>query len=208
MAGAELTAHSRIDRQRQEARRRGNAILLDDDRAVVQRRAGLEDRHQQVVGQRRVDRNAALDVVAQPDLPLDGDDGARPLRREHGRGHDQLLDRFVGRLLPVEVAEERRLAEVRERAPDVGLEDHDRRKGDVDQHVPDHPVDGLQRHQPRQVEQPDDQQRAGGHLDRPGTADQLEELVEDERNDGDIEQIPPADGRAPQQAGQILGHGR
>ena len=78
------------------------------------------------------------------------------LRRQHRRGDDHLLDRLVGRLLPVEVAEERRLAEVRERAADVRLENHDRRERDVDQHVADQPVDRLQRRQPRHVEQADD----------------------------------------------------
>ena len=42
----------------------------------------------------RVERNAAFDVVAQADLPLEGDDGADALRRQHARGDDQLLDRF------------------------------------------------------------------------------------------------------------------
>ena len=46
-------------------------------RAVVQRRARSEDRDEQIVGQRRVERNAALDVVAQADLALDRDDRAR-----------------------------------------------------------------------------------------------------------------------------------
>ncbi len=42
MARSELTAQPRIDRERQKARRRGNSIALDDDRAVMQRRGHLE----------------------------------------------------------------------------------------------------------------------------------------------------------------------
>ena len=86
----------------------------------------MEDRHQQVVGQRRVERDAALDVVPQPDLALDGDYRADPLLRQHRGGDDDLLDGLVGHFLVVEVAEERGLAEVRQRAADVGLEDDDR----------------------------------------------------------------------------------
>ena len=37
-------------------------------------------------------------------------------------------------------------------------------KHHVDQHVADHPVESLQRREPRQVEQHDDQQRADRHL--------------------------------------------
>ena len=43
-----------------------------------------------------------------------------------------------------EVAEERRAAEVRQRAPDVGLEQHDDREHDVADEVADQPVDGLE----------------------------------------------------------------
>ena len=77
VAGAEIAAHAWIDRQRQKTGRGRDAIALDDDRAVVQRRRWLEDARQQVVGDHRVERNAALDVVAKADLPLEHDDGAR-----------------------------------------------------------------------------------------------------------------------------------
>ena len=83
----------RVDRERQKARRRRHAILLHDHRAVVQRRRRQEDALQQIVGEHGVEADAALDVVAKADLPLDGDDGADALRREHGRGDDELLDR-------------------------------------------------------------------------------------------------------------------
>ena len=56
---------------------------------------GLEDAQQQIVRQDRVERDAALDVVAQADLPLDRDDRADALRGQHARGDDQLLDRFL-----------------------------------------------------------------------------------------------------------------
>ena len=88
------------------------------------------------------------------------------LAGEQRGGDDHLLDRLVGRLLAIEVPEERRLAEVRERATDVGLEQHDGGKRHVEQHVPDEPVQRLQRRQLRDIEQQDDEQRSGRHLDR------------------------------------------
>ena len=92
MARAEIAIELGADRQRQEARGRGNPRFLDDDGAVVERRRRLEDRCQQVVAERGVDGNAALDVVAQPDLALEDDDRANASLREQARGRDDFLD--------------------------------------------------------------------------------------------------------------------
>src|SRR6185295_5327455 len=142
---AQLTADLRVDRQRQKARRRGNPVFLDDNGAVVQGGSGGKNRHQQIVGQHRIERNAALDVIPQPNLALDRDDGPDLLRRQHRGGDDDLLDGLVGRLLAVEVTKKRRLTEVRQRATYVRLKNDDGRKCYVEQHVADKPVHGLQR---------------------------------------------------------------
>ena len=68
-------------------------------------------------------------------------------------GDDQLLDRLLGRLGLREVAEERRAAEVRQRAADVGLKQHDDREDDVAEQVANQPVDGLEVRPARAVEQ-------------------------------------------------------
>ena len=67
----ESLAQLRVHGQRQEAGGRSHAILLHDDGAVVERRSRQENALQQVVGQDRVEADAAFDVVAQADLPLD-----------------------------------------------------------------------------------------------------------------------------------------
>ena len=71
MTGPKVATEPRIDRERQEARGRRDPALLQNDRAVVQRRRRLKDRHEQIVGQRRIERDAAFDVVAQADFALD-----------------------------------------------------------------------------------------------------------------------------------------
>src|SRR5262245_19591795 len=76
VAGAEIAAYAWIDRQRQKACGRRNAIAPDDDRPVVQRRGLLKNAGQQVVGDHRVEWDAALDVVAKTDLPFEHDDRA------------------------------------------------------------------------------------------------------------------------------------
>jgi hypothetical protein len=50
--------------------------------------------------------------------------------------------------LTVQIPEEGRLTEVRERAADIRLEDHNRGECDVHEEVTDQPVDRLQRGQP------------------------------------------------------------
>src|SRR5262249_60447202 len=104
---AEILAETRVDGERQEARRGGNSIGLDDHRAVMKRRSGLEHAGEQVVGDRRIERDSALDVVAKADLPLDDDDRADAARGERAGGDDELLDRLVGALRALEVPEER-----------------------------------------------------------------------------------------------------
>jgi hypothetical protein len=65
VAGAELLRHFGVGRQGQEAGRGGDAFVLHDDRAVVERRVGREDVDQQVVGELGVEQDAVLDVFAQ-----------------------------------------------------------------------------------------------------------------------------------------------
>ena len=144
MARPELLAEPRVDRQRQKTGRGRHAIVLHDDRAVVERRRGLKNAQQQIVRQQGVERNAALDVVAQADLALERDDGADALRRQHARGDHQLFDRFLGRLRLGEIPEERRAAQMRERAADVGLKEHDDGEDEIADQIADQPVDGLE----------------------------------------------------------------
>src|SRR5688572_20412497 len=106
MPGAEFTADARIDREWQEARCRGNPIALHDGGTVMERRSGLEDRRQQVVGNRGVEGDAAFDVVAQPDLSLDHDDGADATRRERRRSDHEILYRLGGACDALEILEE------------------------------------------------------------------------------------------------------
>ena len=121
VARPEITADNGVDGERQEARRRRDAILLQYYCAIVKGRGRLKDGDEQVVGHLGVEGNPALDVVPQPDFTLDGDDRAGLMRRQHRRRHDHFFDCLVGGLLTVEIAEERRATEVA-CAAGVGLE--------------------------------------------------------------------------------------
>ena len=201
MPRAKVLAQPRIHRERQKAGRRRHAILLDDHGAVVQRRAVLKDRHQQVVADLRVQGDAAFGVVAQANLPLDGDDGAGALARQHLRRHGDFLDRLVHRLAFGEIPEEWRAAQVRQRAADVGLKQHDGRKDDVANQIADQPVHGLELDQSRHVEQPHRQPAADRHLRGARAANERQHLVDQDRDDGDVDDIAPAYRRPAQRLG-------
>src|SRR5207248_1616588 len=60
----QIAAEPRVDRQRQKTRGRRDPALLKNHSAVVQRGARPKNRDEQIVGQRGIERNAALDVVS------------------------------------------------------------------------------------------------------------------------------------------------
>ena len=80
-------------------------------------------------------------------------------------------------------AEERRAADVDERAPDVALHQHDRGEHDVADDVANQPVEGFELKAAREVEHPDEHGDADRHLHRVRAANQLEHLVDDDRHD-------------------------
>ena len=121
--------------------------------------------------------------------------------------HRQLLDDVVVGLDAAQVPEERVFPEVHQRPADVGLEQHDGREDDVADDVADQPGDGLETERPRRVEQPDDGADGHRHLRRARAAYQLEQLVDDDGDNGDVEQIPSGDGW-PRQQGVEPGHGQ
>ena len=170
--------------------------------------AGWKMLTQQIVGEHRVERNAALDVVAQADLPLDRDDRAdraAPTACSRRRRAPRSIPRRDSGLR--EVAEERRAAEMRQRAADVGLEQHDDGEHDVADQVANQPVDGLEVPPARAVEQRDEHAAAERHLHGARAANQLQHLVDQDRHHEDVGDIPPADRRAPQEAVSQVDHG-
>ena len=102
----------------------------------------------------------------------------------------------------LEVAEERRAAEMRERAPDVGLEQNDDREDDVGGEIADDPVDGLELQPLREEVEQQDEAGAERHLRRARAADEQQQLVDEDRDDGDVQRIGPRDIGAAQERRQ------
>ena len=172
----------------------------------MQRRFRLEDADEQIVGKHRVERKTRLDVVAQADLALDHDDRARARGRELRRRDGDLLDGLVGAFLRQEISKEGRAPEMCERAANVSLEQHDGSKHQVRQQVPDEPVDRLQMAPPRNVEHHQQQRESRNHLDGPRAANRLQHLVDHQRHDGDIEDVPPGHGGQARKQWQPVQH--
>ena len=122
-----------------------DAVAAHDDRAVVQRAARGEDGDEQLAADHRVDRPRRLRVHAQALRPLHGDERADVVRRQELAGADDRVRRHVGRR-GGEERHQRVGGHARQRAADLGLEQHDDREREVEE---DLARDRLER---RQVE--------------------------------------------------------
>src|SRR5688572_10049613 len=132
-----------VVRQREEAGGRGDPLVLDDDRAVVQGRALEEDRLDQVARDGRVDARAALDVLAEAHVALDRDQGARAVGREARGGRDELAD-DLDRRAAEDDGEEARPGEPEEEPPELRREDDERRERDASAEVLEDGFDALE----------------------------------------------------------------
>ena len=117
--------------------------------------------------------------------------------RQHAGRDDDFLERLLGGVSFREQPEERRTAEVREGAPDIRLEEHNRRKHYVAEGVANDPVHGLEVCRLRQEQQAHHQPGASNHLRRAGPSDELHHLVDQDRHDRNVEDVPPPDRAAP-----------
>ena len=105
--------------------------------------------------------------------------------------------RLVGARHTLEVLEERGAAEVRERAPDVGLKEHDDGKADVGREIADDPVHRLEIEPAGDEEQADEKAGAERHLHGACAADEQQQLVNEHRDQHDVDDVPPGHGGAP-----------
>jgi hypothetical protein len=95
---------------------------------------------------------------------------------------------------------------MRERAPNVGLKQHDDGENDVGQKISNQPIDRLQMPPAGDVEHQHQQRRAGGHLNGARAPDRLQHLVDHQRDDGDIEDVPPGHGGQTRNVWQPVQH--
>src|SRR6266545_5149695 len=99
-------------------------------------------------------------------------------------------------------AEKRGPPDVHQRAPDVSLHQHDSGKDDVSHDVANEPVDGFELQTARQVEHAHHERNTHGQLHGMRSANELQHFVHDDRDDGDVDDIPPRHRRPSKELGQ------
>ena len=122
MAGAEILAFG--NGQRQNAGRRHDPSAADDHRAVVQRRFGIKNIHEQLTGELGVHPYAfAFDHVPEAHAALNDDKRAHAQAGHFHAGHDHFLHAALLELAPTEQSVRAHFAQS---LADVGLKnDHD-----------------------------------------------------------------------------------
>src|SRR2546429_2063841 len=115
----------------------------------MQRNGRSENGYEQVVGERRIERDSAFDIGFKADIPLDHNQGAGLIGGESG--HRQ--NNFVVKLVSInarEPREQRRLPEMRQSASNLMLEDHNDGKYKVGKDVGQYPRDRFELHPSRE----------------------------------------------------------
>ena len=198
MAGAHVLAHLEVVGQRQHAARRHNDAVADDDSAVVQGRALIEDRAEHFGDDIGVHRRTGADDLIQIIVALQHHQraGARvgQLLRRVADGHNGALPRAAQRRITAAVPDQKvgphcGLTHALECAAQLRLEDDDGgHKADGDD-VVEHPGDGFQVEHDGQTVENQNQDDALDQLARAGFARELQQLVKDKGDNKDVQRI-------------------
>jgi len=178
----------RIRRQGQDAARGHDLVAADDDGAVVERRIGREQRLDERRVHACVEARAGLHEVSQPLVPLDHDETAVAVRGQAlGRAHD--LAQHAVLADAQERAEERRTPELRERVPQLRLEQDDERDEPDGAQVGGDVVHRDEAEEARRRGHDHEHEEADEHLRRARALDAHEQAVEQHRHEQDVEDV-------------------
>ena len=177
--------------ERQERRGGEDPAVADDDGAVVEEGPRREDRAQELAREVGMDHHAGLGDLLEAGLPLQHDQGAVALARQHARGLGDLGGDVLDGALPgrrEQPAERPDAPDALEAAPELGLEHDDEREQADDrarlQDLREQPqLEPLgQRVDAEQDRDADDEG------DGAGAPDQAEQPVDEQRRDRDVEE--------------------
>ncbi len=147
-----------------------------------------------------MDRRALPRILLQPDLPLDSDDRANPLSRQHLGGVRQDLQGLRTLLRPREVTPETALPQLRERISQLRLEDDHRRQHAVSEEDFQQVAYQLQLQNLGERVDGEQHDETDQHLDRARARPEQQQAVEDERHHGDLDEVPES---GPQEADSL-----
>ena len=196
VARAEIRAEVRVARQRQDTAGRRDAAIPDHDRAVMQRRLGIENILEQLRRHVRIDDGAAAHLLIERHAALKNDErtglGRRQLRAG-GNGlrndivHAQRLERLCAK------ARERLAAHALEQAAQLRLKDDDERdQAKLDRLLQD-TVEHRQLQHTRQPQRDQDQQNALCKAIGIRLADEHDDIVNQISDDQDIHDVRKPD---------------
>jgi hypothetical protein len=178
----------RVLRERQRAPRRDDLIALDDDRPVVERREGSEDRDQKRRDDGRVEDDSGLIVVREPRGPLEDHQGTDPLLSHGLSGRDDGVDRLL--LLELhEGPQEAALTDLPEQTSDVVLEEDDEDDGPDALEARHDPVQRVELEPAGDEADDHDHEEANQHLHRATAAKEQQEVVRHEGDDRDVDDV-------------------
>ena len=204
MAGAHVLAEVEVVGKGQHAACGFDAAIFDDGRSIVEGGALVEDGAQHLKVDRTVHGRAGADDLREVGVPFqhdegaglglrkalggiaDGDDGAAPRALEAGVVVAALVEKAVGPLVG--------LAHPFQRTPYLRLEQHhQRQQTDLQQRV-QQPSNGAHiQDVGHQIDRHHDE-RALGQLAGPGAVDDAQKLVDEERDDEDVQQVYQLEG--------------
>jgi len=159
---------------------------VDDDAAVVHRRGGQEDGHQQLVAQASVEPMPGGDEVAQAGIAFENHERADAAFGHVRGGADNFFDILLNDVVGLVKGAFPYLGEG---AADVCLKEDDNHDQDRTKEGFEEPMQGLEFELACEKIDDNNESYADQHLDSPGAADEQHDPVNDERDDQDIDDI-------------------
>ena len=169
--------------------------VAHDDRPIVEGRPGREQRHEQAgrhIGPEA--RPRLLDVLFERQFTFDRDDRPRPGAGQFRRRlRDLIRDRLAPLLQPGQRAQHAAAADPGERVPQLGVKDDDEREGAVGEGLRENRPDEVEAEPSRRRVDRREEDEAEQHLERPRAGPEDEHPVDEDRDDGDLEDVQKID---------------
>ena len=205
MPRAQLAREGGVGGQREEAGGGRDTVLLNDDGAIVQGQAGLEDGNQNIAGDAGFQGHAAFHEGAQADVAFQDDERADFLVGEVLHRHHDFAERFGGAEAPGQ-AEPVLASDARQGAADLGLEEDDDGQADVGNDEGKQGAQGLQAGPTGEGVDRDHGEDADQDVSGARPADDHERLVNHEGDQQNVQRPGQIQGRQRRDEARQFGH--
>ena len=185
MPRPQLRRKHRVHGERQEAGGSGDALSLNDHGPVMQWGAGAKDRGQKIIGDARIQRDAAFDIGAQANVTFYDDQRAGLILRKQICRQNYVV---VGVSFGTRRATEAKPgAQSCEGMANLRLKDHNQRENNIGKQSAEKPVQSAELADAGEIEGKRQDGHAHQHGRGPSAADQHQKLVNDHRHQQNVE---------------------